>query len=90
MRPSAVESLLALNHRSADRLMLGILWALFVMALALSNLHDTMHWAWLIGLPAVLVPMALMRIYPGQRPARLAVGVAFMVFCALHIHQAAG
>jgi len=90
MRHSAVDTQLQLNHRRADRLMLGILWGLFAMALALSHLHDTLHWAWLIGLPAVLVPMALMRLYPGQRPARLAVGVAFMVFCALHIHQAAG
>jgi methyl-accepting chemotaxis protein len=90
MRHSAVNTLLQLNHRSADRLMLGILWALFAMALALSTIHGTMHWAWLIGLPAVLAPMALMHFYPGQRPARLAVGVAFMVFCALHIHQAGG
>ncbi|MDQ2819002.1 MAG: methyl-accepting chemotaxis protein [Pseudomonadota bacterium] len=90
MKKSAVETLLALNHRGADRLMLGILWGLFGMALALSSLHDTWHWAWLIGLPAVLVPMAMMHFYPGERPARLAVGVAFMVFCALHIHQAAG
>ena len=90
MLPSAVDTLLALNHRRADRLMLGILWALFAMALALSGLHDTMRWAWLVGLPSVLLPMALMHFYPGQRPARIAVGVAFMVFCALHIHQAAG
>jgi methyl-accepting chemotaxis protein len=90
MQPPAVQALLEVNHRSADRLMLVILWALFAMALGLSSLHDTLHWAWLIGLPAVLAPMALMRFYPGQRPARIAVGIAFMVFCALHIHQAAG
>ena len=90
MQPAAVQTLLEVNYRSADRLMLAILWALFVMALGLSGMHDTLHWAWLAGLPAVLVPMALMRLYPGKRPARIAVGVAFMVFCALHIHQAAG
>jgi len=90
MQQTPVDALLQVNYRSADRFMLCILWVLFAMALALAPMHDTMHWAWVIGLPTVLAPMALMHLYPGGRPARIAVGMAFMVFCALHIHQAAG
>ena len=70
--------------------MCGILWALFALALALSSLHDTLRWALLVGLPAALLPTLACVFRGGGRFARMCVAVALMVFCALHIHQAAG
>jgi methyl-accepting chemotaxis protein len=78
------------SHLRADRLMCGLLWCLFALALALSGLYDTLRWALLVGLPAALVPTVLTLVAGGTRLSRMAVAVAMMVFCALHIHQAAG
>ena len=78
------------NYRRADRLMLPVLWALFAMGLALSGWHDTLPWALAVGLPAAALPTALVFLAPGARLTRYAVAAAFMVFPALHIHQAAG
>jgi methyl-accepting chemotaxis protein len=85
-----VVALLKLNYRRADRLMLVILWALFALGLALSGRHDTLGWAVAAGLPLALVPTALALLAGGERITRIAVAVALMAFCALHIHQAAG
>src|SRR6476661_2913023 len=41
-------------YSQADRLMLPVIWAMFVMALALANWHDTLGWALAIGLPAAI------------------------------------
>jgi methyl-accepting chemotaxis protein len=78
------------NYRRADRLMLPVLWTLFAMGLALSGWHDTLPWALAVGLPAAALPTALVFMVPGARLTRYAVAAAFMVFPALHIHQAAG
>ncbi len=78
------------NYVQADRLMLALLWGLFVMSLALAGMHDTLTWAFVIGLPAVLIPTALIVTAGGSFLTRVVVAVALMVFVALHIHQAAG
>jgi len=70
--------------------MLWVLWALFGMSLALSSMHDTLRWALLVGLPAAALPCLVIMLAGGSRLARMSVAVALMVFCALHIHQAAG
>jgi methyl-accepting chemotaxis protein len=85
-----VNGALKASARQADRLMVGILWALFVMGLALSGLHDTLGWAFAVGIPAALLPTVLAFTASGERITRMVVAVALMVFCALHIHQAAG
>ncbi|RZJ84619.1 MAG: chemotaxis protein, partial [Massilia sp.] len=87
---SNVDKLLKQTHLQADRLMCGILWALFAMGLALSGMHDTLRWALLVGLPAASLPTLAVMLRGGTRLSRLSVAVATMVFCALHIHQAAG
>ncbi len=86
----SVDDVLMSSYRRADRLMCGILSALFVLALALSSLHGTMKWALVIGLPALVLPVLAAVFFGGTRLSRIAVGVATMVFCALHIHQTAG
>ncbi|MFT5588486.1 MAG: methyl-accepting chemotaxis protein [Bradyrhizobium sp.] len=78
------------NAIQADRLMLCVLWGLFVMSLALSGMHDTITWALVIGLPTVVVPTALILLAGGSYLTRAVVAIALMVMTALHIQQAAG
>lgn len=85
-----IATVLKKHFRQADRLMLVILWGLFVMALGLSALHDTLRWALWIGLPAAALPSAMIVLHGGTRLTASAVAVALMVFSALHIHQAGG
>jgi methyl-accepting chemotaxis protein len=77
-------------YSGADRLMLPVIWTMFVMALALANWHDTLGWALTIGLPAALGPTVAILLAPGSRASRYSVAAALMVFAALHIHQSAG
>ena len=88
--PKLLDATLQQHARSADRLMLSILWGLFAIALALSPLHGTFYWALLIGLPTAGVPTALILLRGGRRSTAIVVAAALMVFSALHIHQAAG
>ena len=78
------------HYQQADRLMLFIIWGLFLMSLGLSGMHDTMKWALIAGLPAALIPTALIVMAGGTRLTAAVVAVSLMVFSALHIHQAAG
>jgi methyl-accepting chemotaxis protein len=90
MSELSVDRLLEAECRRADRLMIGILWSLFAVSLALAGLHGTLAWALAVGLPAAALPTAWLALGGGSRAARVLVGAALMVFCALHIHQAAG
>ncbi|WP_322998362.1 methyl-accepting chemotaxis protein [Castellaniella sp.] len=78
------------SARQADRIMLPLIWVLFITALGLANWYDTWGLALGVGLPLALIPTALIFWLPGQRVTRMAVAVVFMLFCALHIHQAMG
>jgi methyl-accepting chemotaxis protein len=90
MTPSTIDTALQQYARSADRLMLGIVWALFAVSLALSTLHGTWRWALLIGLPIAGVTTAMLLLHSGRRSTSMVVAAALMVMSALHIHQAAG
>jgi methyl-accepting chemotaxis protein len=83
-------SYLASSYIRADKLMLVIVWLLFVMSLGLSPLYDTSRWALMVGLPAAAIPTVLVRLAPGSRLTRMVMATALMVFTGLHIHQAAG
>ena len=78
------------SYMKADKLMLVVLWALFIMSLALSGMHNTLLWAFVIGLPTALIPTALIFMAPGSLATRAVIATALMVFSALHIHQAMG
>ncbi|GGY15930.1 methyl-accepting chemotaxis protein [Pseudoduganella dura] len=78
------------THVAADRLMLGIVWALMALALALAGSRGTFGIALAAGLPAALLATALVAVAPGTRPTRMLIGVITMGFAALHIHQMAG
>ncbi|MBK4736110.1 methyl-accepting chemotaxis protein [Noviherbaspirillum pedocola] len=77
-------------YQQADRLMLGVLAILCAMSFALSNLHNTLAWAAIIGVPTLIIPAACIVWLPGTRFTRCVVAVAVMVYCALHIHQSGG
>jgi methyl-accepting chemotaxis protein len=74
----------------ADKLMIGIVWALMGFSLALAPWHDTWTWALGVGLPTALVSTALVVGAPGRLLTRLCMAAAFMIFTALNIQQAAG
>jgi methyl-accepting chemotaxis protein len=86
---TALQGMTRLYHQG-DKIMIGVTWFLFIMALALASWYGTWAEALWIGLPSALVPTVLLYLMPGQRITRLAVAVGFMLFCALHIHQAHG
>ena len=77
-------------YRQAHRLMLPLLWLLFVCSLGLSSLHDTLLWAFLIGLPTAAIASLLIWRAPDAFISRASVAAALMIFSALFIHQAAG
>ena len=85
-----VQAALRQHACKADRLMVGILWAMFAIALGLSQMHDTLGWALGIGAPAALIPTLLMLRAGGARVTRIATAAGLVVFCALHIHQGGG
>ena len=74
----------------ADRLMIGALVALFGLTLVLAPQYNTWKGAFLVGLPALAIPLAAMWLAPGSAVSRLIVAAALMVFTALNIHQAYG
>ena len=77
-------------YRFGDRISVAILWLGVVLALALAPLHGTWTEWFLVGLPAALVPSSLAFLLPGHRAIRVMIGVAYMVFSALIIHQTRG
>jgi len=78
------------HYRKADRIMLGLVWLLFVYSLGLAFWFDTFTQAILIGGGTALVLTALYRVIGGTRLMRCLVGVGLMVMAALHINQAHG
>ncbi|NSL54338.1 methyl-accepting chemotaxis protein [Uliginosibacterium aquaticum] len=94
MNPSAAQNseqqaLQAFRAR-ADGLLAGVLGLLLLVCLGLAVANGSWLPALLLGVPALVVPLALIRLEPGGLIARLAVAAAFMIFSGLMIHQARG
>lgn len=77
-------------YQQGDKIMITVMWFLFAMSLGLASWYGTWAEALWIGLPAALVPTVLFYLMSGKLITRLVIAVSFMVFCALHIHQAHG
>ena len=75
---------------SSDRLMLGILGFLCVMALALAPWYGTWAEALLVVIPTLGLGLFLVLVLAGRLVTRLFMATAFMVMTALHIHQGHG
>ena len=77
-------------YRQADNFFTAVTSALFVVSLLLASWYNTWTEAFLIGLPALLVPIAISKAAPCSRWSRVAFAVSLMIFSALQIHQAHG
>ncbi|MHA6494807.1 methyl-accepting chemotaxis protein [Pseudomonas borbori] len=78
------------HYRNADRIMLGVLWLMFLYSLGLAAWHGTWGQALLVGGGTAAVMSVLQQLIAGRRLLRCAIGAAFMVMSALHINQAGG
>jgi len=87
---NALNAILEINYRRADRLMLFILWGMLLVSFGLSSRHDTMTWALVAGLPTVVIGSVLIKFAGGKRITRQFIAAALMIMVALHIHQTAG
>jgi methyl-accepting chemotaxis protein len=68
----------------------SVLVLLFLESLALAFVYGTFNEALLIGLPAMLVPLWLMKTAPNAHLTKHAAALAAMIFACLHIHQMNG
>ena len=78
------------HYMQADRVLLAVLWGMFVYAVALALWFGNLGQALVIGGGTTLVLTLLGGLIPGERLLRCLVGVAFMVMAALHINLAHG
>ena len=77
-------------YQQGDKIMIGVIWFLFVMSLGLASWYNTWSEALWIGLSSAIVPTILVYIMSGKLITRLVIATSYMVFSALHIHQAHG
>ncbi|MAC48200.1 MAG: hypothetical protein CMI02_17270 [Oceanospirillaceae bacterium] len=77
-------------YRHANQFFTVIVLGLFAVSLLLASWYGTWAEAFVIGLPAAVVPIAISRAANNGRLSRIAYGIALMIFSALHIHQAHG
>nr|WP_314568101.1 methyl-accepting chemotaxis protein [uncultured Pseudomonas sp.] len=78
------------HYRKADRIMLALIWLMFLFSLGLAFWHDTLMQAVIVGGGTGVVLTALYRALGGTRVMRCALGAGLMVMAALHINQAQG
>ncbi|OIN46130.1 chemotaxis protein [Pseudomonas azotoformans] len=78
------------HYRKADRIMLALVWLMFLFSLGLAFWHDTLVQAVLVGGGTSVVLTALYRAIGGTRVMRCTLGAGLMVMAALHINQAQG
>ena len=84
--PDALHSFRA----AADRLMLTFLGVHLLLTLGVAAYTDTWLLGVAVGLPALLVPGALVSLSPGSVLSRSTIAAALMVFSALTIQQFGG
>jgi methyl-accepting chemotaxis protein len=77
-------------RQSGDRLLLGVVGVLLVMAFALASLNDTWDEVLMIGVPTAGVVAWLVASRPGELVTRCTIAAALMIFTALHVHQVHG
>lgn len=78
------------HHRKADRIMLGVVWFMFLYALVLAAWQDSWPQALVIGGITAGAMTVLDQLIPGKRLLRCMIGVAFMIMAALHINLGHG
>jgi methyl-accepting chemotaxis protein len=78
------------HYRKADRIMLALIWLMFLFSLGLAFWHDTFTQALIVGGGTGVVLTVLYRAIGGTRVMRCVLGAGLMVMAALHINQAQG
>jgi methyl-accepting chemotaxis protein len=81
---------LARTYREADRIMLGVVWFLLVLSLALAPWYGTWGLALTVGISLTLASTAAVVLLPARRATRLLNAFVFMAFAGLIIHQTHG
>ncbi|MCO8312557.1 methyl-accepting chemotaxis protein [Pseudomonas mandelii] len=78
------------HYRKADRIMIGLVWLMFLYALGLAFWHDTFTQAVLVGGGTALLLTLLYHAIGGTRLMRCCIAIGLMVIAALHINQSWG
>ncbi|MDQ7912694.1 methyl-accepting chemotaxis protein [Pseudomonas sp. 102515] len=88
MRPSI--SQLERHYLKADRVMLGLVWFMFLASLGIAAWSDTWGQSLIVGGGCSVALTLLQQLFSGSRLLRCAMGVGLMVLAALHINQGRG
>lgn len=86
----SMNTTLGVHYQQSNKVMQVILWLLFGFSMILATVHDTWLQVFLIGLPAALIPTALIQTMGTHPATRHSVAAAFMVFAGLEIQQLQG
>src|SRR5258708_841199 len=81
---------IASAEQRSHRLLIVLLWAPCAVAFAIAPWYSTWLWAFLVGVPAALVPTWIVKIAPRAAISKISVGIALMVYSALYIDQTRG
>ena len=73
-----------------NKIFIYLLSALFIESLFLSFFYDSYLPTFIIGLPALIVPIFFNKTAPNLAITRHVSAIALMIFAALHIHQTNG
>jgi methyl-accepting chemotaxis protein len=84
------EQLLLAQRIQGERIMSATLAFLFICGLVVAAVTDSWAIAFVVGLPALLVPVGLSKTAAGSLTSRLAFALAFMIFSAQFIQQSQG
>jgi methyl-accepting chemotaxis protein len=85
-----MREIIDIQGMKVDRLMAVLLGVILLIDIAVAALTGTWYELLMVGLPAFVVPVALIFLAPGRLQARVAVAIAFMVYSALLIQQTGG
>lgn len=76
--------------KKVNSLFSWVLIALFIESIFISFVYKTHLEAALVGIPALLVPLWLLKTLPFSRLSQHSAALSAMIFAALHIHQLNG
>lgn len=78
------------HYRKADRIMLALIWLMFLFSLGLAFWHDTFKQAFWVGGGTSVLLTVLYRAFCATALMRSCLAIGLMVMVALHINQAEG
>lgn len=74
----------------ADKLMVWTIACLFLISLSIAFFNGSWFEALSVGIPAMLIPLLIIKLSPGTLRSRISVAFSFMVFSSLAIQQTHG